>query len=298
MDTGENSKAFRSAVLITRHISLNLIFSGLFLCLIDHYLIYPLAVKGVISNVESATAIFLPKLILLPWFGRKTIQFAESHYHDYGNRTIKTGLFSLLVVWVLVLSVCAINAIQSILFTEKTNQELSEVFVPQYQLSVDPDGAYRIEGLIDFGISRDMKALVQNHPGGNKVILKSTGGSIYEGRGLAKFFQSNRLITQVNSECSSACTLAFIGGEHRIISATARLGFHQYTIDYAHLNQSIPFYDPKEEQKTDANHMRQKGISDEFIDRIFTASSDSIWYPSQAELLEAGVIHAVFVSDQ
>jgi hypothetical protein len=39
--------------------------------------------------------------------------------------------------------------------------------------------------------------------------------------------------------------------------------------------------------------MLKRGISKEFVDRIFDRLHNEIWYPDHASLLRAGVVHAV-----
>jgi len=238
--------------------------------------------------------IVVPKLVALPWTGFKMLRYTERHYQKFGDALAKTGLLAVFFLAVLVISVSTLDAIQSIIYRHSAKTSVTQSRVPEYRLSADMQKKeYSIEGILDFGITRDFRLLLEQHPEGTRVILGSLGGSVFEGRGLAALIQEHRLDTHVSDECSSACTLAFIGGQARTLGGSAKLGFHQYAMDYANLHQVTPFHDPKKEQERDAMFMLERGISKEFIDRIFDRTHQDIWYPDQASLIRFGVVHAI-----
>jgi hypothetical protein len=47
-----------------------------------------------------------------------------------------------------------------------------------------------------------------------------------ESNQIAKLIAHHHLNTYVQHKCSSACTVAFLAGKRRCISATAKIGFH------------------------------------------------------------------------
>jgi len=248
-----------------------------------------------ILSVKLAIAlIIIVKIFAVPWIGVSALRFIEEHYRKFGIAIVKTGLLGCLCLAVLVISVSAIDAIQAIIFEQNAKAKEGEVRAPLYHLSADMEKKeYRIEGSIDFGITRDFRALLEQYPEGTRVVLSSQGGSIYEGRGLAILIQNHDLDTHVDDECSSACTLAFIGGKKRTLVATAKLGFHQYSMNYLNRHQTVPFFDPVKEQEKDRLLMLQRGISKEFVDKVFDKTYQDIWYPDHASLLRSGVVHAI-----
>jgi hypothetical protein len=60
--------------------------------------------------------------------------------------------------------------------------------------------------------------------------LQSPGGRIAESVSLARLIRRHSLDTYVESECDSACTVAFLSGRERIATLDARLGFHRSSI--------------------------------------------------------------------
>ena len=264
------------------------------LILLDWLWVIPLAIDQRISNSVAAILILVPKILTSFWLVSRTMNFTEQHYNRFGSGAIKTALFIWLSVSVLVVAVSGINAIQKILFVEHLSKENKKVDPPSYQLLFNSElNEYVVKGVIDFGITRDLRAFISQHPGAVRVNLDSIGGSIYEGRGLAMLFRENGLGTHVDAQCSSACTLAFIGGNYRTISKIGKIGFHQYAIDYTNLNQALPFYDPIKEQERDRETMLSQGIDADFIDKAFNTAPQDMWYPEHNELLRTGVIHDI-----
>jgi len=238
--------------------------------------------------------VIIVKIIAVPWIGISALRFIEDHYKKFGIAIVKTGLLACLCLAVLVISVSAIDAIQAIIFEQNAKANEGVVHAPLYRLSADMEKKeYYIEGSIDFGISRDFRALLEQYPEGTRVVLASQGGSIYEARGLKILIQGHELDTHVDDECSSACTLAFIGGKKRTLGATAKLGFHQYSMNYLNRHQAVPFFDPVKEQAKDRLLMLERGINKEFVDKVFDKAYQDIWYPDHASLLRYGVVHSI-----
>jgi hypothetical protein len=261
---------------------------------IDLLIVHPLARDNLVSAGLAITLIVIPKLVLLPWIVIKTLQYTEDHYKRFGIATVKTSILACLCLAVLVISVSAIDAIQAIIFSRNAQAKAAQTSTPDYRLSADPaNREYVIEGVIDFGITRDFRALLEQYPEGSRVVLTSEGGSIYEARGLAVLIQQHKLDTHVSDECSSACTLAFIGGQRRTLDASAKLGFHQYSMAYLNRHQVSPFHDLAGEQERDIEFMLARGISREFVDRAFEKSHQEIWFPDQASLIRFGVVHSI-----
>jgi len=261
---------------------------------IDLLVVQPLARENLVGAGLAVILIVVPKLILLPWIMLKTLQFTEDHHQRFGIATVKTSLLACLLLAVLVTSVSAIDAIQAIIFSHNAQAKAAQTRTPEYRLSADPaNREYVIEGVIDFGITRDFRALLEQYPEGTRVVLTSEGGSIYEARGLALLIQQHKLDTHVSGECSSACTLAFIAGQRRSLAPSAKLGFHQYSMAYLNRHQVSPFHDLGKEQERDIEFMLARGISEEFVDRAFEKAHQDIWFPDQASLIRFGVVHAI-----
>lgn len=59
------------------------------------------------------------------------------------------------------------------------------------------------------------------------VIINSNGGSVAEALDMGQFIRQMGFDTEVDSECYSACTIAFLGGVHRYVDRNAMFGVHR-----------------------------------------------------------------------
>ncbi len=151
------------------------------------------------------------------------------------------------------------------------------------------DSIIHLEGGLKFGASKDVAALLKDHPDAKGIILDCVGGRVFEGRELSKLILVYGLDTYSLKGCNSAGTIAFISGTNRFLGTGATLGFHHYQADY----NLAEFIDLNKEQEEDLRIFKRKGIKKEFLEKLYTASSEDLWFPSRDELLSAGVIHGV-----
>tara|TARA_B100001971_G_scaffold214403_1_gene251734 strand:- start:245 stop:3154 length:2910 start_codon:yes stop_codon:yes gene_type:complete len=152
------------------------------------------------------------------------------------------------------------------------------------------DSIIHLEGGLRFGVSKDVATLLKEHPDIKGIILDCVGGRIYEGRELSKLILVYGLDTYSLKGCYSASTLAFISGTNRFLGTGASLGFHQYHLYYEDIDK---FVNLKKEQDKDLRIFKRKGIKKEFLEKLYAASGEDLWFPSRDELLSAGVIHGV-----
>jgi len=151
-----------------------------------------------------------------------------------------------------------------------------------YQLRVLNSGIeLALEGPIKFGLPEEVDLLLRANPRINTIHLTSKGGRINPARKLRKLIVERGLKTYVSTECESACTFAFVGGAERLISSSAKLGFHQ-----PHFPGLMP-YQARLETRADEVYMASRGVNRTFIERAFSTDSSTMWYPSRTELFEA-----------
>lgn len=160
-----------------------------------------------------------------------------------------------------------------------------------YTLTLAADKrSVRLSGAIDFGVTRALETLLASAPELRVLRLESVGGRVAEARGLAKLVHRHALVTSAVGECSSACTLVLLSAERRYLEPGARLGFHRY-------GQRSPlvsiFLDPAVEQARDKALFRGRGIAEAFLARVAATPHETMWFPTAAELIEAGVVDAI-----
>ena len=159
---------------------------------------------------------------------------------------------------------------------------------------VKDDTIIHLTGGLGFGISDDVAALLMKNRHITAIILDSAGGRLYEGRQLAKLIRVNRLNTYSSKGCYSACTTAFIAGERRFLTIESNLAFHQGRHTYG--GNEEYFVSQEKEQEIDLQIFRNQGVSEDFLDTMYSASSDDMWYPTTDELIEANVVHQIILT--
>ncbi|MGI9437567.1 MAG: hypothetical protein ACR2Q4_22525 [Geminicoccaceae bacterium] len=149
----------------------------------------------------------------------------------------------------------------------------------------------KIHGPFEPGLTSALRRRLTEDTAIRGLVLSSNGGRIHEGRGIAKLIIERELDTLVFATCSSACILAYVAGTNRFLGDRGRLGFHQYRLTAQH-----PLIDVKVEQDKDRAFYRARGVDPAFLDKIFDASHETIWFPSVEQLLDANAVHRMIDS--
>ncbi|MCK8463292.1 hypothetical protein MUY35_05445 [Aliiroseovarius sp. S1339] len=172
---------------------------------------------------------------------------------------------------------------------ELFSAKMDRLRAAQYDLTVDADEQMILfHGEITLGVTKRMADLLAQNADLRTVYLDSTGGNIFEARGVAKLVAAAGLDTHVDGQCSSACTIVFVAGTQRTSGPEARIGFHGYAL----LNAAkLPQFDVSAEQERDRASFMKQGVSETFLNRIYDSPNTSIWFPNRDELLRAGVLN-------
>jgi len=251
------------------------------------------------TNISLASLI-VTRLIIFPWQLIGLFRAIEQDYIERGNILKTRGLQAIALLSVLFTLVYALEVMQRANYYSQKVVSYSGLPTPlDYTIELSEDRQQlSISGALDIGITSAIRSILEAYPEISSVILQSTGGQIYEGRGLAKLFIEHKLDTYVNQECSSACSTAFIGGHRRYLSTSAKLGFHQYKIERKGYQQLFPFVDLGAEQKRDLALYKSRGVKQAFLDKMFDQPASRIWFPDHVSLRDARVIHFPVPSEQ
>jgi hypothetical protein len=143
-----------------------------------------------------------------------------------------------------------------------------------------------VAGEVDYQVMTELRAVVAQ---GEivEVVLESTGGNVIAGRSIGLFLARQGLKTRVEGRCFSACTLIFVGGVVRVLGPEGRLGFHGYRFDSINRVQTVELVDVVEKDRA---YLAGRGVSPDFVDRIFVTPPEVLWEPTRAELRGAGVV--------
>ena len=156
-------------------------------------------------------------------------------------------------------------------------------------VSVSPDGrTLHVDGSYGVGSAEAVRRALDQNRGIREVVLAGPGGRASVGFDIYRMIQQRRLATRVEGGCASACTIAFLGGVERSISPGGRLGFHR---------ASFPGMAEGDMHESNRGLRRfliyGAKVTPEFANRVFDTPPDSIWVPTQQELLAGRVINRV-----
>jgi hypothetical protein len=190
-----------------------------------------------------------------------------------------------------VISVMLVVLVEFFFLMPRIGNELSEALqlLPGPAWSISPamtPGILRLSGKFQYGVSDALASALAHDPNIRSLELDSPGGDCGQGLALAALVEKHSLSTFVRHQCLSACTLVFVAGQERVLTADAKLGFHRarsYTWD-AILYEDGGFND---QYRT---FLISKGVMESFARKVCSVRSDDMWYPSVDELLAAGVI--------
>jgi hypothetical protein len=154
-------------------------------------------------------------------------------------------------------------------------------FGAPYAIRVLPGGTVvEISGSFSWAVPQSFTAILAGAPQVQAVRLESPGGYVQPALAVADIIRTRGLDTYVGRFCASACTLAFLGGQHRYLAPAARLGFHQA-------------YAPNVPQARVDPILRTAygtaGLATSFIDHILRTPPQALWFPTRDELRQAGI---------
>ena len=159
--------------------------------------------------------------------------------------------------------------------------------IPVSTIALAPDGlSVALSGPIGTGSAERLHQVLEHAPQATVVRLDSPGGRLFEGRAIAREIQRHGFDTYAQGECSSACTLLLLAGHERLATRSPHVGFHRAShpgpngADVAASRGLMRAY-------------RTAGLSEEFIARVSTVPSTSIWYPTLDELMANAIVTGV-----
>ena len=148
------------------------------------------------------------------------------------------------------------------------------------------DGAVSLKGEISYLTLKRLEATLAARSGAlRRVDLESAGGHVPAARALAQRIESAGLDTRAVGLCASACTLVFMAGKARSLGPEGALGFHAYRID-----RTDPMHELAAEEERDRAYLSGRGVTEEFLSRVFSTPPDRLWQPGRDELLSGGLL--------
>lgn len=145
----------------------------------------------------------------------------------------------------------------------------------------------RFNGLIGYGASRRVAALLDENPATSRIVIDSRGGRMGPAIAIAKIIKAHNLEVHVPSTCESACTLLFIASPHRSLGPEAQLGFHAFHLSSGTQaeNAAVNSFFAKQWRALVA-----PGIDTGFLAGAYSRPADTLWKPERALMKTAGLL--------
>ncbi len=240
----------------------------------------PLSVPSVVLWIGSSC-------LLLLWQFRGALRAVDMNLRSSGDMVSVYGCYLALLVVSVVAFIQAGDALVQLRRPAAAEPSpLSAARAVTTPLSAD-GRVVSVSGALSFAHNQALKRTLDSHSAARTVLLDSEGGRVYAARALALTVQQRGLDTRVDTLCLSACTLVFLAGELRSMAPGAKLGFHRYRMTQKLPGRTSPL---EQELERDRKYFLARGVKEAFISRMFRASHQTIWYPQQQELREAGVL--------
>src|ERR1051326_31197 len=242
------------------------------------------ASNGLKAVVASGIALYVLSTTVTVWQIVGTWRSATQHPERGGN-----AAWAALAKVVLVLGVLNLTRL-TVFSTVPQVVEFGNILagdnkLPPYEIRVLTGGTeVEFRGGIRAGSARELERILAAVPQAKVLHVNSVGGRVREAEQMAKLVRGRGLITYTSEECLSAATLMFIAGKERVVSAHAKIGFHQAW---------LPGMTETQRRTSDEalrQTMRQAGVADDFIDHVLATPHESMWYPTVQEMRRAGVI--------
>lgn len=144
-------------------------------------------------------------------------------------------------------------------------------------------GVVRLNGDLEFGSMRAVRAALDAHPGVRVVQLESRGGRVAEGLALGALLRDRGVDTLVTGECSSACVTAFAGGARRLIAPHAKLGLHSAG------GKGVSAAVVASANRASDEFIAQRGVDWRVLEKGASVANESIWFPEPWLLLASGL---------
>lgn len=171
-------------------------------------------------------------------------------------------------------------------------ESLNRVPLEKWSMKIARNGTeLELSGGIGNGFTNDLTHILDVDSGIRLVHVNlEYGGLLTEAHSAGALIHSRQLNTYVSSYCQSACTIVFLGGRERYLGKDGKLGFH---------SPSFPgVADVSSTVSDERQYLKAVGLSDSFINQVFSTPKDKMWFPDNEQLLREGVITSVVSGDE
>jgi len=214
---------------------------------------------------------------------RRNLALSQSSRRTGGNAGWASVAKAIVVLSAIGLTGQLITSFQSNLETARLATNHDPLGQPAI-ISVSGD-TVRISGPLAQGTAAKFTSILAHAPQVRNVSLSSIGGRLLEATQISSAVRARKLNTVVDGDCESACTFVLLAGERRSVEIGSRVGFHQPTYPGLTAEEQTEMVDSARTAYSNS------GLPPSFVDRALQPGPDQMWYPTEPELFEAGVLN-------
>jgi hypothetical protein len=232
----------------------------------------------------SLTLLYLGLAALWGWYFVGAWRSASLHVHR-GGLAVCAGLAKLAVI-VAISQLLTYFANRPLpIVSEHVRIALGDTRFGEAEFRLLRDGTeLAFSGGINIGTAKEFQRRLEAAPQVRVLHLNSGGGRISEADVMAAEIRQRKLVTYVSDQCHSACTILFLAGRERWLGEHGKLGFHQPHFPGLR-SEHVRAIVHQEKRK-----LLSLGVESDFAAKALSTPNESIWIPSNAELLAAGVL--------
>lgn len=254
-------------------------------------LVAPFFTERTQARYVSLAVLFLTTLSVVVWWWAVTGTWRSASKHvSRGGSSFWAAAAKVAIVLGAIRLVGNLAA-QAPFLEEHFRVARGEQLGPETSIQRRADGySLLVSGGINDDTAEKLQQALNQSPGVRTIVLSSSGGWVGQGLVVAAVISSRKLSTDVEDECSSACTIAFLAGLERVAGPKARIGFHSFST----VGRQSPAGSSSLLQKV----YREAGLSDDFIAKVSQTPPTEMWYPTVKELLQNGVLTGVSIRSE
>jgi hypothetical protein len=256
------------------------------------------AESGVESSASSALlgsyilGLYIVIILLLVWQSVGVLRSAIKHPSRGGS----TGWAYTAIILIVVGLISFSHQMYESGFPIMKNSFLTiigSIRLPETQFRVLNGGKeMEVFGGLEVGSETLLEEQLNLNPDVRILHLHSSGGRVLAAKRMMKVVRRFNLDTYVRTECISSCTLLFLAGKNKLLGNGAKLKFHSASIG------SVSGHNVKEISQKFQEAYLDEGIPKWFVNKVINTPSNTLWEPSNDELMRAGVVDKVVNPDQ
>ena len=140
-----------------------------------------------------------------------------------------------------------------------------------------------VAGKLEYGDEARFRDAVRDMPRG-LAVLAGPGGNLHAGIEIGRAIRAGGLVSAAPRLCASACALAWLGGQKRIVGESGRIGFHAAWMERNGRSEAVPGGNALV-----GAYLNQLGFDSSAILFLTSTSPDEVTWLTQGDARRLGI---------